>query len=83
MAKQRPSVQKRNREHQKRQREIRKAERAALKRERKLTGEQEGSAVSPENAEVLGDAASSEDTLRPGDADVTPDADGGNAAPVN
>jgi hypothetical protein len=36
MAKNRPSVRKREREHQKRQREFKKAEKAALRRERRL-----------------------------------------------
>ena len=42
MARKRPSVQKRQREHQKRQRELDKAKKAAEKRERRLNREESG-----------------------------------------
>jgi hypothetical protein len=52
MAKQRSSVQKREREHLKRQRERKKAERAARKRERRLNRDPQGSAGPPQDADV-------------------------------
>lgn len=52
MAKQRPSVLKRQREQQKRQRERKKAEKAAQKRERRLNRDQQDSVVPPEDAHV-------------------------------
>jgi hypothetical protein len=52
MAKQRPSVLKRQREHQKRQRELKKAEKAALKCERRLNRDQQDSEASPEEADL-------------------------------
>ena len=51
MAKQRPSVQKRQREHQKRQRELKKAEKAAQKRERRLNHDQQDSGEPPMDAD--------------------------------
>ena len=61
MAKQRPSVQKRQREHQKRQRELKKAEKAAQKRERRLNPDQQDSAAPPEDADLV-TGADSENT---------------------
>ena len=52
MAKQRPSVHKRQREHQKRQREIKKAEKVAQRRERRLNPDQQDSGAPPEDADV-------------------------------
>ncbi len=52
MAKQRSSVQKREREHLKRQRDQKKAEKAARKRERRLNRAPEGSAAPPEVVNV-------------------------------
>ncbi len=52
MAKQRPSVLKRQREHQKRQRELKKAEKAALKCERRLNRDQQDSEAAPEEADL-------------------------------
>ena len=52
MAKQRPSVRKRQREHQKRQRELKKAEKAAEKRERRLNRDQQDSVAPPGDADV-------------------------------
>jgi len=52
MAKQRSSVQKREREQLKRQRERKKAEKAARKRERRLNHDSEGAAPPPEDVGV-------------------------------
>ena len=57
MARQRPSVQKRQREHQKRERERKKAEKAALKRERRLNRDEQYPPVAPE----IGDTEAAED----------------------
>ncbi len=51
MAKQRPSVQKRQREHKKRQRELKKAEKAEQKRERRLNREQQNTEAPAEGAD--------------------------------
>ena len=58
MAKQRPSVHKRQREHQKRQRELKKAAKAAQKRERRLNRDQQDSEAPPEDVEVASGADS-------------------------
>jgi hypothetical protein len=60
MAKQRPSVLKRQREHQKRQRELKKAEKAAQKRERRLLRDQQVSEARPEDAVLAPDPGSDE-----------------------
>ena len=52
MAKQRPSVRKREREHQKRQRELKKAAKAAQKRERRLNRDRQDSGAPPEDVVV-------------------------------
>ena len=52
MAKQRPSVRKREREIQKRQRELRKSQRAAAKRERRLNRDRQVSSAPSEDPEV-------------------------------
>ena len=52
MAKQRPSVHKRQREHQKRQRELKKAEKAAQKHERRLNHDQQDSGAPPIDAHL-------------------------------
>jgi hypothetical protein len=56
MAKQRPSVQKRQREFQKRERERKKAEKAALKRERRLQRDQPEAEAPLEDAETAPEA---------------------------
>ncbi len=66
MAKQRPSVHKRQREHQKRQRDIKKAEKAAEKKERKLNRGLPDPVAPPEEP----------------DAEVTPGADSASAEPI-
>ncbi len=53
MARKRPSVQKRQREHLKRQRELDKAKKAAEKRERRLNREETGDAPPADDGEVL------------------------------
>ena len=53
MARKRPSVQKRQREHQKRQRELDKAKKAAEKRERRLNRDEAGVEPPADDAEVL------------------------------
>ena len=53
MAKQRPSVRKREREIQKRQRDLKKAEKAALKRERRFNRAQQDSEAPPADADVV------------------------------
>lgn len=59
MAKQRPSVQKQQRDHQKRQRAMRKAEKAAQKRERRLNrDEEESAATEPGLDQAVGEGES-------------------------
>ena len=64
MAKQRSSVQKREREQLKRQRERKKAEKAARKRERRLNRDPQGTGALPEEADVK-PGASGENTEPP------------------
>ncbi len=52
MARKRPSVQKRQREHQKRQRELDKAAKAAQKRERRQNREEPGGSPPADDGEV-------------------------------
>ena len=52
MAKQRPSVRKREREIQKRQRELKKAQKAADKRERRLNRDRQDSSALPEDTDL-------------------------------
>ncbi|MFH1747301.1 MAG: hypothetical protein ABIG44_09695 [Planctomycetota bacterium] len=56
MARKRPSVQKRQREHQKRQRELDKAAKAAQKRERRQNREEPGDSPLVDEEEVSRDA---------------------------
>ena len=56
MARKRPSVQKRQREHQKRQRELDKAAKAAQKRERRQNREEPGDSPLADEEEVSRDA---------------------------
>ncbi|MBN1513651.1 MAG: hypothetical protein JXB13_16670 [Phycisphaerae bacterium] len=56
MAKQRSSVQKREREQMKRQRERKKAEKTARKRERRLNRDAQGPAAPPEVLDVTPEA---------------------------
>ncbi|MFH1419045.1 MAG: hypothetical protein ABII12_12270 [Planctomycetota bacterium] len=65
MARKRPSVQKRQREHQKRQREFDKAQRAVQKRERRLNGEEPGGSPLADDGEVSRGA--DEETANPGE----------------
>lgn len=61
MAKQRPSVQKTQREHQKREREQKKAQKATQKRERRLNRDQKGSSSTVRE----GDSATAETAVNP------------------
>ena len=65
MARKRPSVQKRQREHLKRQREIDKARKAAEKRERRQNREEPGDSPLADDAEVSRGA--DEGTAGPGE----------------
>jgi len=56
MAKQRPSVQKRQREYTKRQREQKKAEKAARKREQRMLRDQQNSPATPDALDLETDA---------------------------
>ena len=56
MARKRPSVQKRQREHQKRQRELDKAAKAAQKREHRQNREEPGGSPLADDGEVSGGA---------------------------
>jgi len=72
MPKQRPSVQKRQRDMQKRERERKKAEKAAIKRERRLNGPEPTTTVLPD------DSASSDNSVLPDNTEEAPRGDGDN-----